>query len=370
MNCFHRRLWKTGLTGVLVTCCLGVGGYYHHQQPDNAHALTLVTKAAQDFLTALEPSQRSKVTFSFDSEERKKWSNVPYVFFEREGVSFGEMTPEARRKAHQLFQTVLSSQGYLKVSGIMHLDDVLKELSPSQARDGRNLFGSEFYWIAFFGTPAPDSVWGWQLDGHHLALNFTVAGDQIAVTPAFLGADPAEVRGGAYSGWRILGAEDDLGLQLINALDTVQQTAAILADAAMAGIFTGPGRGDALKAYEGLPAVNMRPDQRGLLLRLIEEYIHNLDDALAHEQMERFRQAGIEKVYFAWMGPVHPGPRDRYYYRIHGPTLLIEFDNAEPPGQVGEDVNHIHTIWRDPMDDFGEDLLRKHYEESPHHQNR
>ncbi len=310
-----------------------------------------------------------RAAFPFDSEQRKDWSNVPYFGHPREGVRFGEMSIEAHRKAHQLFQTVLSSQGYLKVSGIMHLDDLLKEIR-SRTRPDRNPFGSEFYWMAIFGTPAPDSVWGWQLDGHHLALNFTVAGDQIAVTPAFLGTDPAEVREGAYSGWRILGAEDDLGLQLINALTAEQQTRAILADTAMAGIITGPGRGDALKAYSGLPAADMTPDQRGLLLRLIGEYIHNLDDALAHEQMERFQQAGIEKVYFAWMGPVHPGPRDRYYYRIHGPTLLIEFDNAEPPGQVDEDINHIHTIWRDPMNDFGEDLLRKHYEESPHHQNR
>jgi hypothetical protein len=370
MNCFHGRLWKTGLIGILVTCCLGIGGYYYHQQPSSASSLAHDTKAAQDFLAALEPSQRSKATFSFDSEERRKWSNLPYFLFEREGISFGEMTPEARRKAHKLFQAVLSSRGYLKVSGIMRLDDVLKELSTFRTEDGRDGFGSEFYWIGVFGTPAPDSVWGWQLDGHHLALNFTVAGDEIAITPAFLGTDPAEVREGAYSGWRILGAEDDLGLQLINVLNAEQQTRAVLADTAMAGVFTGPGRGDALKAYQGLPAADMTPDQRALLLRLIGEYIHNLNDDLAREQMERLRQAGIEQVHFAWMGPVHPGPRDRYYYRIHGATILIEFDNAEPPDQVGEEVNHIHTIWRDPTNDFGEDLLRKHYEESPHHQNR
>ncbi|MEJ2094597.1 MAG: DUF3500 domain-containing protein, partial [Gammaproteobacteria bacterium] len=305
---------------VAITPCMA----QRQEGPGSASSLIQVTKAAQDFLDALEPEQRSKALFPFDSGERKDWSNLPYPLHQREGIRFGEMSPEARTKAHQLFQAVLSSQGYLKVSGIMHLDDLLMSLTSYQTEDGRNGFGSDFYWMGVFGTPAPDSVWGWQLDGHHLALNFTITVDEISVNPAFLGTDPAEVRTREYSGWRILGEEDDLGLQLISALNTEQQARAILADTASNAIFTGPGRGDALKEYQGIPASDMTPDQRRLLLQLIGEYIHNLNDDLAHAQMERLSQAGIENVYFAWMGPVHPGPRDRYYYRIHGNTLLIE----------------------------------------------
>jgi hypothetical protein len=159
MNCFHRRLWKTGLNGVLVTCCLGIGGYHYHQQPNSAYKLTHVTKAAQDFLKALESSQRNKASFPFDREQCKDWSNVPYLFHPCEGVRFGEMSIKERRKAHQLFQTVLSSQGYLKVSGVMNLDDLLKEIR-SRTRPDRKRVGvyCNRYDRNFWGTPPQSFV--------------------------------------------------------------------------------------------------------------------------------------------------------------------------------------------------------------------
>jgi hypothetical protein len=268
-----------------------------------------------------------------------------------------------------LFQTVLSSQGYLKVIGIMHLDDILKEFSNFKAPNGEEAFGSEKYWIAVFDTPSADTHWGWQLDGHHLALNFTIADGEIAVTPAFMGTEPHEVRVGPYAGWRILGEEDDQGLAFIKNLDTEQRKQAQLEAEAPRDIFTGPGRGDALKTMSGLPASAMTRDQQGQLLNLIGEYAQNLEHELAHVQMDRIRRAGIENLHFGWMGPIEPGPKDRYYYRIHGPTLLIEFDNSPPPGPGNGDVNHIHSVWRDLENDYGQDLLKQHYETSPHHQN-
>jgi hypothetical protein len=163
---------------------------------------------------------------------------------------------------------------------------------------------------------------------------------------------------------RILGAEDDLGLELIAALDEGQLNRAVLADTAGKDIIAGPGKADAIKEISGLPASDMTPTQRDILMRLIEEYVHNLDHDLAHQHMDRIASGGLDNLHFAWAGPSRPEPLDRYYYRIHGERLLIEFDNAEPPGQQGVPVNHVHTVFRDPSNDFGEDLLRRHYEES------
>ncbi len=246
----------------------------------------------------------------------------------------------------------------------MRLDDILRKLVPSIPGRSGAAFGQEFYWIGVFGDPAEDDVWGWQLDGHHLALNFTVIGEEVFVTPAFMGADPAEVRGGLYSGWRILGKEDDRGRALFDSLDKKQQAKALLSAEAPRDIITGPGRGDLLKDYQGIPASELSPVQRRMLVEVISEYAHNLEHDLAHEQMHRLHEAGIEKVHFAWAG-TEPGKP--YYYRIHGPTLLIEFDNSFPPGRSTGPINHIHSVWRDPTNDYGEDYLRKHYETSPHH---
>ena len=286
--------------------------------------------------------------------------------FKREGVNFGEMTPEQRVLAHRLIQSPLSSQGYLKVTGIMKLDDVLKAIQ-RLARPGRpSMFGHDLYWVGVFGDPKADKAWGWQLDGHHLALNFTIVGNEVSVTPAFLGADPAEVRTGEYSGWRILAKEDDRGRALFNSLNEPQRTKAILGVEAPRDVITGPGRSDLLKKVHGLPASEMTAKQRALLMAVLNEYAHNLDHGLAHAQLVRIRAAGLDKLHFAWAGTEPDKP---YYYRIHGPTVLIEFDNSFPPGG-GESgpINHIHTVWRDTENDYGEDLLQKHYRESPHHQ--
>ncbi len=191
-------------------------------------AVALMRQAAVDFLKSLAPALREKATFTLTDAERKQWSNLPAAMFKREGVNFGEMTPEQRVLAHRLIQSPLSSQGYLKVTGIMKLDDILQAIQ-RLARPGRpSMFGHDLYWVGLFGDPKGDPAWGWQLDGHHLALNFTIVGHEVSVTPAFLGTDPAEVRTGEYSGWRILAKEDDRGRALFNSLNEPQRTKAIL----------------------------------------------------------------------------------------------------------------------------------------------
>lgn len=324
-----------------------------------------IREAAVAFLKGLSPELRKQATFTLDDKERKAWSNLPATSFKREGVSFKEMTPEQRSLGHQILQSTLSSQGYLKTTGIMHLDEILKSMAAKRRPNNTPMFGHDLYWIGIFGDPAKDKAWGWQLDGHHLALNVTVVGEEVSVRPAFMGSDPARLPEGTYSGWNIQGAEDEKGKKLFASLDKKQRAKAVIAETAPRDVITGPKKGDRLKTPTGLPASELNESQLRLLKSLLNEFVHNYEHNIAHIQMDRIMKAGLDKIHFAWAGTEENKP---YYYRIHGPTVIIEFDNHYPPGRKSGPVNHIHTVFREPGNDYGEDLLKKHLEESPHHQ--
>lgn len=330
-------------------------------RPGTAVTAQALRTAAAAFLDTLTPEQRKLAVFPVDDPERKDWSNLPHTIHPRKGISLGELSPEQRVKAHHLIQSGLSSQGYLKASGIMQLDEVLLHLS-GQDKQEKPMFGLRHYWLSFLGEPSADQPWGWQLDGHHLALNFSLAGDGVAMTPQFMGSDPHEVRAGLHAGWRVLGAEDDKGLALMRALRPQQQRRALISPKAPADVLTGPGKDKALSKPEGLPFSELDDEQKTLLLALVDEYVRNYRADLAREQLDRINKSGWKQVHFAWAGPV--GPTEPYYYRIHGPTVLIEFDNNHPPGRQDGPINHIHSVFRDPQNDYGEDLLRRHLEES------
>lgn len=323
-----------------------------------------IRQAAIAFLDSLSPDLRKNALFTMEDKERRAWSNLPATSFKREGVSFKEMSPEQRSLAHQLLQSTLSSQGYLKTSGIMHLDELLKSMAAERRPNDTPMFGHDLYWIGVFGNPENDKNWGWQLDGHHLALNITVVGDEVSVRPAFMGSDPARLPEGTYSGWYVQRAEDEKGKKLFASLDQNQRAKAIIDDVAPRDVITGPTRGDQLKAPTGLPASELNPGQRRLLMSLLDEYVHNYEHNIAHIQMDRILKSGLKKLHFAWAGT---GDNQPYYYRIHGPTVIIEFDNHYPPGRSSGPINHIHTVFREPGNDYGDDLLRKHLLESPHH---
>lgn len=327
-------------------------------------AIEQLRTATLAFLEGLTPDLRGKAMFDFEDEERQQWSNVPYTMFDREGVSIGEMTPEQRVLAHQLLQSALTGQGYLKTTGIMHLDEILVALAKARNREDPP-FGLDYYWIGVFGDPAADPVWGWQLDGHHLALNFTVVGDEVSVTPAFMGTDPAEILDGPHAGWRVLSDEDDLGRALFDSLDDAQRDKALLSGEGPRDVFAGAGNRDRIGRISGLPASEMTPGQRALLVRLVFVYMHNVRPGLVAGEKAQLWIDGIESIHFAWLGSE---PGKPYYYRIHGPGLWIEFDNSFPPGRKNGPINHIHSIWRNPGNDYGKDLLKEHYETSPHHQ--
>lgn len=315
--------------------------------------------AAQEFLEALSPELRVRAVFPFESEDRFRWHFVPHEMFPRRGVNIKEMKAEQRRAAHALLRSALSSQGYLKATSIMHLEEILREIEKSTGT-GRFNRDPELYWFMIFGTPSTKAPWGWRVEGHHLSLNFSsVTNELIATTPTFMGSNPAEVPRGPHVGWRILAAEEDLARALLASLDENQRAQAIIDTTAPADIITGNSRKASLEKPVGLPVSKMTETQRSLLLRLMVEYIQNMRQDLAHQQLEKIKNAGIEKIHFAWAGSLTRG--EGHYYRIHGPTFLIEYDNTQ------NNANHIHTVLRDFEDDFGVDLLSKHYQESTHH---
>jgi hypothetical protein len=265
------------------------------------------------------------------------------------------MGATGRAAAHELLKASLSAVGYTKATNVMRLEGVLRQLETF----GGLLRDPENYAVSVFGTPGPDAPWGWRLEGHHLSLNITlVPGKPLAVTPAFFGANPAEVRSGPLKGLRTLAREEELGRALARGMDEPQRRRMTLAAQALGDIVSGPGRAGALASPAGLPAAELTPAQRDLLVKLVEEYARNMAPAVADAELRRLGDAGLERVHFAWAGPIESGA---YYYRVHGPTLLIELDNTQ------NDANHVHSVWHDSRNDFGADLLRAHYERGHRH---
>lgn len=324
-------------------------------------------EVAQGLLDALDAEKTRKLQFEFDNEEeRKDWSNLPARMHKRNGLSFGEMTDPQKIAAYRLLETGLSSQGYAKVTGVMRLDDVWAEIvNQNRPGVGSSMFGSDKYWLAFFGKPDDGGVWGWQVDGHHLGINATLAGGDASFSPMFFGAEPDVVPSGQYAGWRIFGAERAKAFALVESLSDGQRESAILEKTVPAGIFEGPGDGGAIKVPRGLRASEMNESQQTLLWALIDEYLNNAPAKTAATQRAKILSDGLAKLYFAWMGPVDESAN--IYFRVHGPSVLIEYDNVfAGPANRNAYSNHIHTILRDPSDDFGEDLLRKHYAQHEH----
>lgn len=312
------------------------------------------TRATQDFLETLRPSLRPECLLPFESEERTTWSYVPG---RRRGVTLKQMNEAERRAAHAMLRAALSARGYEKTTGVIELEEILRETETFGAvtRD------PELYYLAIFGAPSQERPWGWRFEGHHISLNFSSAtGKIVAATPAFFGANPARVPSGPRAGWRVLSAEEDLARQLLANLDERQRRIAVIDASAPSNIILGPGR-KAVPDPAGLAYADMSETQRAILMRLIEEYVGNVRAELARGQLEKIETAGLAAIRFAWAGATRVG--QGHYYRIQGPSFVIEYDDTQ------DGANHVHSVWRDLQDDFGGDLLRRHYAESPHHRN-
>jgi hypothetical protein len=252
-----------------------------------------------------------------------------------------------------LLRSGLSEKGYSKAETIRSLEDVLVEMGGNPTQRDR-----ELYYFTIFGQPDAKSTWGWRYEGHHLSQNWTVVnGTAMATTPQFFGANPAEVRQGAKSGLRALAAEEDLGFALLRSLGETERQAAIIDAKSPNDILTTNTREAAIQADRGVSYARMTGAQQAALLKLIEEHAGAQTDPIARDRLARAKSA-LNAVKFAWMGGTEKG--QGHYYRVQGPTFLIEFDNTQ------NNANHIHQVWRDFKGDWGRDLLAEHYKSAPH----
>jgi hypothetical protein len=314
-----------------------------------------MAEAAHNFWAALTPDQQAKASFSFDdTKERTNWHFIPRT---RKGITWNDMDPAQQKLAQAFLASGLSSHGYQKAVTIMSLDAILKEMEQGRGplRDPNN------YAFSVFGAPGPKATWGWRVEGHHLSVNFTISDGHAVAGPVFFGSNPAEVRQGPRKGLRVLAREEDLGFELISSLTDDQKKKAIVNGKAPNEIVTS----NKVKAdpgpQVGIPVGELTGPQKQLVLALLQDYAHRLRPELAEEDLSRIEKGGLDKVYFAWEGAQKPG--EGHYYRLHGPTFLVEFDNTQ------NNANHIHSVWRDSANDFGEDLLKEHYQATKHGNN-
>jgi hypothetical protein len=321
-----------------------------------------VVDAARAFLAALTPGQRSGTTFPVDDTEWRRWNNVHRAV--RAGVSFKEMTEVQRSRAFALVGAGLSARGLEQTRNIMRLNETIAEIVGNF-----DDYGEWLYHITVMGDPSPTAPWGWQLEGHHLIINYFVLGDQVVMTPAFMGSEPVFAEAGRYAGTRVLQGEQEKGLALMRALSPDQQRAATIEPGTKT---VNKARGQAYRdnlqlAYAGIRASDLDGRQRQLLLDVIGEYVGHMRDGHAKVRMAEVERH-LDDTRFAWIG--ESSPDSVFYYRIHSPVILIEFDHQTPIAMKGPKVptrQHIHTVVRTPNgNDYGKDLLRQHYERHKH----
>ena len=338
------------ILSLILLAALAAGAIVSAQRSSAAMAT-----AAGAFLSGLSPEQRQRAAFPFESDERLRWSFIPSEAFPRNGLLIRDMTAAQRTLAHDLLKTGLSQRGYLTYAGIMELENVLKALE----QGGKFVRDPGGYVFSIFGTPGAGATWGWRVDGHHVSLHFTIVnGTAIASSPTFAGSNPAEVPEGPGKGTRVLAAHEDTGRALATSLDASQRETAILGSVAPNEIVTSNRNTIDPLTPAGLRATAMTPAQRDQLMRIVDTYAGMMAPDIAADRLQKIRAAGVENLAFAWAGPLERG--QKHYYRVQGPTFLIEFDNSQNDG------NHVHSVWRDFNGDFGRDLLREHIRTARH----
>ena len=328
-----------------------------------------VMNAAQAFLSVLTPEQRRASTFAIDDSEWRRWNNVHRA--QRAGLGFKDMSETQRERAFALLRASLSAEGLQETRSIMRLNQTIAEIT--QRFDE---YGEGLYHLVVFGEPHATEPWGWQLEGHHLIVNYFVLGDQVVMTPTFMGSEPVIAESGKYAGTKVLQDEQRLGLALMQALTPEQQQKASLEPGAKTAnrAQTQAFRDNQQVPYAGIKASELNTKQRALLVELIGEYVGNMPEGHAKVRMSEV-QAHLDGTYFGWIG--ERAADSVFYYRVHSPVILIEFDHQTPvamPPSTGSGQGlrvpsrqHVHTVVRTPNgNDYGRDLLRQHYERHKH----
>ena len=318
-------------------------------------------RAAEGWLESVYPEQRDAALFSADSDAWRRWSNI-HVFLMRHGAMMEPMTQDQRDLAFGLLRESFSPSGFELARNIMKLNDSIREITGSDEE-----LGEWLYWLSVLGKPSLDEPWGWQFDGHHLNVNCFLLGSQMVMTPMFMGSEPVAVDIGKHAGTRVFQAEESTALNLARTLSAGQRSKAIVSDDVPSGIFTGAFRDNFEMRYEGIKFDDLSSHQQALMFDLIGTYINRMRSDHAQHKIDEMKQH-LDETHFAWMGGIDED--SVFYYRVHSPVILIEFDhqngifldNDEPSR------NHIHTVVRTPNgNDYGKDLLRQHREQVNHH---
>ncbi len=311
-----------------------------------------VADAARAFLASLDDAQRAQTCFTLADPLRLQWGYLPG---QRAGLKLRDMTVASRGKAHELLRAALSTQGYLKVTGIMALEVVLKELERAAGGDGATR-DPEQYAFAFFGEPVAGKPFAWRMEGHHIVLTWSnVPGASAFVTPQFFGTHPAAVPSGPSAGLEILAREDELALALMLHFDSEERALAMLPGAVPADVLAGPGRATEKLLGEGVAWTELDESARHLLALLLAEAAADYEAPVAARLLERLRAVPPELCRFAWCGPMDR--RAVHYWRVVVGRMILEYDNREAG------AGHVHRVWRDLDHDHGGDVLRRHIEE-------
>ncbi|MBT3481153.1 MAG: DUF3500 domain-containing protein [Opitutales bacterium] len=324
-----------------------------------------VRQAALSFLEALTKEQRAKTTYEVEDPEWRKWMNQH--FYVRQGVGFDEMDAVQRESAFGLLKASLSAKGLKLSRDIMNLNRTLGEMN----NDDLEQYNEWLYWITIMGEPSATEPWGWQIDGHHLIINYFVLGDQVVMTPLFVGSEPVVAESGKFKGTAVLQEEQDQALAFMQGLKSEQQDAAtIQSDKTHNNNLTEAFKDNVVLDYAGVKVSSFSKKQKAQLLKLIALYVDNMDEGHARVRMDEV-EAHLNETYFAWVG----GTSDDavFYYRIHSPVVLIEFDHQGPVGlrqyfpDRSPNRQHIHVVVRTPNgNDYGKDILRQHHEKHSH----
>lgn len=315
------------------------------QKPD-------MTILANAFLKSLDKNQQLKVSFPFEEEERYNFHFVPRD--NRRGISINELNPSQKEAAMALMKSCLSSEGFRKATDIMQLEIVLKAIEGRKEDDHYRDPGK--YFFSVFGIPGNKTIWGWRIEGHHVAFNFSASNNiLVATTPGFMGSNPAVVQSGPQKGKQILAEETDKGFALLHSFSQGQLKDLMMDTIAPPDIFTFDSRKALFEHSSGIAWPAMNSIQQQNLLQLIGVYVHRYTKLFADTMMKEIQDAGLENLRFAWAGSTQPGIGHPHYYRVQGPTLIIEYDNTQ------NNANHVHAVIRDLKHDFGGDELFEHY---------
>ena len=319
-------------------------------------------RSADALVDSLGPSQREEVLFSVDSDAWRRWSNV-HMFMMRHGTMLESLTPDQRNLSLALLRESFSPSGFELARNIMKLNESIREITGSDEE-----LGEWLYWLSILGEPSLDEPWGWQIDGHHLNVNCFLLGGQMVMTPMFMGSEPVAVDIGKYAGTRVFQAEESTGLNLARTLSVEQRRKAILSEDVPSGVFTAAFRDNFELRYEGVRFDDLTSQQQALMFGLIGTYVNRMRSDQAQLKLDEIKQH-LNQTYFAWMGGTEE--ESVFYYRVHSPVILIEFDHQNGIFLDNDKAsrNHIHTVVRTPNgNDYGKDLLRQHRESNHSHE--